>query len=471
MLRPFLSCLKCTTLDGRRCITSKLADAARHPNNHPKRRWLSSSSSSSSLGMNDTDATADDDKKYSFLHILPWQFLRSSDSANFDEITCQRNDVLYDHNTGKPEIVHVNSNKDKKSISSAENRVTIDKYTVHDDGGKCNILWSDGLWSEHDDIGRLEQHYLSWKKSRPEDRIIWKNLIDNDVRQSSDLSFSFDALIADDGSGMSKAIKTLYQYGILLITKTPVDDNGAGIAALGSALSGGSVKDKPSASILVNYKNGGTDHVLPDSTDGPLRTLFGSVWATSSSSQPDGTSVADSAYGSEGLPLHTDLTYIQDPPGLQIFTMVQPAPVGGESVFCDAFAVAEKLKSINPNAFDILSNTIRTYHSKDNVTGWYLKASGPVIEVRDGRIVGIRHNDLDRLPDLPPNELTEEKEIDEFYDNLKTAHAAWDALIAQDTFRLVMKLNPGDTMVVANQVSYIKRNLLHFYIQYNTYTT
>ncbi|MGK3746645.1 MAG: alpha-ketoglutarate-dependent taurine dioxygenase, partial [Bacillariaceae sp.] len=178
-----------------------------------------------------------------------------------------------------------------------------------------------------------------------------------------------------------------------------------------------------------------------------------------------------SAYGSEGLPLHTDLTYIQDPPGLQIFTMVQPAPVGGDSVFCDGYAVAEKLKTINPDAFDILSNTIRTYHSKDNVTGWYLKASGPVIEVRDGQIVGIRHNDLDRLPDLPPNDLIEEKEIDEFYDNLKTAHAAWDALLAQDNFRLVMKLNPGDTMVVANQVSYIKQNLLHFYIQYNRYTT
>eukprot|EP00751_Fragilariopsis_kerguelensis_P050177 CAMPEP_0171045678 /NCGR_PEP_ID=MMETSP0736-20130129/48944_1 /TAXON_ID=186038 /ORGANISM="Fragilariopsis kerguelensis, Strain L26-C5" /LENGTH=228 /DNA_ID=CAMNT_0011496297 /DNA_START=551 /DNA_END=1238 /DNA_ORIENTATION=+ len=221
---------------------------------------------------------------------------------------------------------------------------------------------------------------------------------------------------------MSQALKTLYQYGILLVTKTPIDDKGAGIAAMGSALSGGSVKDKPSSSILKNYQNGGTEHVLPNSTDGPLRTLYGSVWATSSSSQPNGTSIADSAYGSDGLPLHTDFTYVQDPTGLQIFTMVQPAPVGGESVFCDGFAVAERLRTINPAAFDILSNTVRTFHSKDSATGWYLKGSGPVIQIYNGRIEGIRHNDLDRLPDLPSNDLLGPKEIDEFYENLTTAH-------------------------------------------------
>jgi len=420
----------------------RLSNVARRPNTCTHiRRWVSSSSSSSFGIDNDTDVN------YSFLHHLPWQFLRNSDSANFDKITCQRNDIPYDHLTGKPGIVLANCNN--KKSSSLEKRVTIDTYMVHHDG-ECEILWSDGLWSHHN-IGRLQQQYLSWKKKRPEDRILWENLTDKNVRKSIDLSLSFDTLITEDGSGMSQALKTLYQYGILLVTKTPIDDKGAGIAAMGSALSGGSVKDKPSSSILKNYQNGGTEHVLPNSTDGPLRTLYGSVWATSSSSQPNGTSIADSAYGSDGLPLHTDFTYVQDPPGLQIFTMVQPAPVGGESVFCDGFAVAEKLRTINPAAFDILSNTVRTFHSKDNATGWYLKGSGPVIQIYNGRIEGIRHNDLDRLPDLPTNDLLGPKEIDEFYENLKTAHAAWDALLAQDCFRLVMKLNPGDTIVVANQ--------------------
>ena len=103
-------------------------------------------------------------------------------------------------------------------------------------------------------------------------------------------------------------------------------------------------------------------------------------------------------------------------------------------------------------AFEVLSNTSRTFHSQDKVTGWYLKATGPVIQVRDGRIGSIRHNDLDRLPDLPPNDMVETEEIDAFYDDLESAHENWDSLIAEDKFRLVMKLDRGDTMVVANQV-------------------
>ena len=39
--------------------------------------------------------------------------------------------------------------------------------------------------------------------------------------------------------------------------------------------------------------------------------------------------------GTDGLPLHTDFTYVRDPPGLQVFTMRAPALVGGESVFAD----------------------------------------------------------------------------------------------------------------------------------------
>mmetsp|Transcript_6281 Transcript_6281/g.7003 ORF Transcript_6281/g.7003 Transcript_6281/m.7003 type:complete len:179 (+) Transcript_6281:34-570(+) len=154
-------------------ITTQLTNVARRPNTRTHiRRWVSSSSSSS-FGINN-----DADVNYSFLHHLPWQFLRNSDSANFDKITCQRNDVPYDHLTGKPRIVLANFNN--KKSSSLEKRVTIDTYMVHHNG-ECEILWSDGLWSHHN-IGRLQQQYLSWNEKRPEDRILWENLTDKNVR-------------------------------------------------------------------------------------------------------------------------------------------------------------------------------------------------------------------------------------------------------------------------------------------------
>lgn len=391
---------------------------------------------------------------------LPVQFLRSSDSNNFDQTTHQRNDVTFALDTGK-----VTGTK----VVTPTATLSIQEYSMKDenhDNTMISILWSDGVTSEHN-LSSLERHFQQWTKQLPEDRVLWSNLSESKVRESPDLSMSYKTLIygtdvdttdqvgrgsssSSSSLGMQRALRSLYEYGILLVTDTPTND--ASIAALGASLSGGSLKDRATNSILENYRRGGTETVLPNATDGPLRTLYGSVWATSSGAQADGTSVADSAYGSDGLPLHTDSTYLRDPPGLQIFTMVQPALQGGESVFGDGFAVAEALRQSNPDAFNVLSQTVRRYHSRDEVTGWRLEASGPVIEVRhDGRIVGIRHNDLDRLPDLPPSHMTDPQDMNAFYDQLDEAHQAWDALLGQDRFRLVMKLQPGDTMVVANQ--------------------
>jgi Taurine catabolism dioxygenase TauD, TfdA family len=401
-----------------------------------KRRWLSSS-------LPQSDDNDDDD--LSFVYSLPWQFLRSADCANFDKSTHQRIDVPYESATGKPVL------SSSRSVPLSKQRsLSIEGYAVMDDN-KCSLLWSDGRKSLYD-LPWLERQFHHWKMSQREDRIMWKGMTEESVRKSSHLSMSFQELISEDGSGMSRALKALYQYGIVLVTKTPLDDDGLGVSVLGAALSGGSVKDRRSTSILANFRAGGKEIVLPSGTDGPLRTLYGRVWSTSSANQADGTSIADSAYTNDALPLHTDSSYHREPPGLQIFTMVQPALVGGQSVFCDGFSIAEVLRTKNPAAFEILSRTTRRYFSQDKVTGWHLEASGPVIEVKHGRIVGIRHNDLDRLPDMPPNDIIEPREIDEFYDDLHSAHAAWDALLAQDKFRLVVNLNPGDTMVVANQV-------------------
>jgi hypothetical protein len=132
--------------------------------------------------------------------------------------------------------------------------------------------------------------------------------------------------------------------------------------------------------------------------------------------------------------------------------MVHPAMQGGESIIADGFAVANELRKTDPGAFAVLSQSVRRYRCIDQATGWNLQACGPVISVRNGKINSIRHNDLDRLPDLPPSGILKPDDIDAFYKSLQMSHAAWDKLLAQDKFRLVIKLQPGETMVVANQV-------------------
>eukprot|EP00558_Chaetoceros_sp_UNC1202_P003187 CAMPEP_0197241322 /NCGR_PEP_ID=MMETSP1429-20130617/7385_1 /TAXON_ID=49237 /ORGANISM="Chaetoceros sp., Strain UNC1202" /LENGTH=205 /DNA_ID=CAMNT_0042701137 /DNA_START=110 /DNA_END=727 /DNA_ORIENTATION=+ len=161
------------------------------------------------------------------------------------------------------------------------------------------------------------------------------------------------------------------------------------------------------------------------------------------------------------------MTYYRDPPGLQIFTMVSPADDGGESTFADGLAVAEYMRKHHGREFDVLCRNVRRYQSIDKKNGWHLEASGPIIQAIDqwqnrsgpfgssascrwGAVVGIRHNDLDRLPDLPPFDAIEHGRVEEYYHELDQAHRVWNELLGNDQFRLVVHMEPGDTMVVAN---------------------
>ena len=229
----------------------------------------------------------------------------------------------------------------------------------------------------------------------------------------------------------------------------------------------------------------------------PQQTLYGAgVWSTSSlssfendsstSSSSCSSSTADSAYGNTALPLHTDMTYMTNPPGVQIFLMVQPAtsattgcgttinnnplPSTGQSIFLDGFAAARQLRLEHPNYYQLLTTTPRRYRCIDDSSNvnkmWHLEASGPIIETipRSSSCSGaalvksIRHNDLDRLPDLPPyssttaatTTTTTTATTDEFYHQLKVAHEAWDDILRRDSMRLVLNLQPGDCILVAN---------------------
>jgi Taurine catabolism dioxygenase TauD, TfdA family len=368
---------------------------------------------------------------------LPPQFLRASDATNIDPVTLQRTNVDFDRKIGKPNQRAVFNKSDGEIVDCS----------LEDD--HYRIEWKDGNLSSFSVVW-VEEALRSWQGGTEDtNKVYIAGLTEEDLRSSSQLNMKFNDAITTQG--MDNALRSLYRYGILLVTNTPVDDNGAGIAALASALGGGSRKND--TNVVTQYAQGSDDViVLPRGTDGPLRTLYGTVWSTSSSGQAAGSSLSDSAFGCEALPLHTDMTYSRDPPGLQIFTMVQPAVAGGESIYCDGFAAADRLYHTNPDAFDFLSKTVRRFYCIDKETGWHLEANGPIIAVEKGEIVQIRHNDLDRMPDLPPNWDCSVDDMDEFYERLQSAHAAWDSILAEDDMRLVVGLQPGDTVVVANQV-------------------
>ena len=428
---------------------------------------------------------------------LPHQYLRRSDSLNYDVITYQRNDVEYNSHDGRPTLIN-------RTMETKEDlKYQIRSASLKD--GDYTIQWKDGHSStfakDWVDMHLSRLGYIKdvCSQGLEEDntskvvvpRIPWCDLTQESLctNQKYRMSFNFDDIVSteEEEQTLKDAVQSLYQYGLLLVTSTPTDDEGAGIAALASALSGPAHKLSPSTSLLTAYQQSQQEEqhehenqiILEQGTDGPQRTLYGSIWSTHSSAMADHVSTADSAYTNYALPLHTDMTYHRDPPGLQIFTMASPAIEGGESIFADGLGVAEYMRQHHPEEFEILASTPRRFHSIDPVTGWYLEGKGPVISALDrwegwggrplkdeesstngvaqdryGPIVQIRHNDLDRLPDVPPRYILQQgkAEVEKFYKDLERAHEIWDGLLGQDKFRLVVKLQPGETVVVANQV-------------------
>lgn len=450
---------------------------------------------------------------------LPCQYLRLMDSSNFDPVTGQRLDVPFDVSSGKPlflkgssrcryeidrcfikiqngdqsteEITELIKNSCNKSLFSGTGQYA-DRWLI--------IKWKDGHTSQFK-MDWVAQQVKSWQKhqtsvaasnddfaSQASDsntvigtrkwildscgRVFWRNVTESDIRSFNSsikirehkhdkdvilppMTLPFHDIVSSDPNPF--ALEALYRYGFLLITDTPLHNQAQAVAAFASAVSGGSNKSCSRTSLVSHYlETEKPDTILPDGTDGPLRTMYGNVWATNSDDMADGQSIADSAYGRGALPLHTDMGYIRDPPGLQVFSTSKAAAEGGESVFADGFSVAETLRVSCPKAFRTLSETNRRFRSIDTINGWHLEASGPVIRTwGDGSMRAIRYNELDRLPDFPSLSMCmgshSENQMTDFYEQIEYSHNKWNELIAMDEFALVIKLKPGDMVAIANQ--------------------
>jgi trimethyllysine dioxygenase len=400
---------------------------------------------------------------------LPKQYLNAYDPQKFDPSTHQRNDVLFDPIHGKPQTDSSTPHEQEKKKDNSLYKFDESWLGAHLDRWRADPSDFDSTWPVTTDYASDAMA----KCNTATKRILWSNWTEDLVRDKGDspILFEYDSIFHNKrGKNMTekRVLKALYQYGLVLITGTPTATDSLPQAVMTEA-----------TKKVVNSTESAEEAILHlASMIGyhPLQTLYGGgVWSTSSYSSfysnndNDGkviASTADSAYGSTSLPLHTDLTYMSNPPGVQIFVMVQPATAArtptttpkGQSVYLDGFAAAERLRIENPDAFHILASTQRRYRCIDEKEGWHLESCGPIIKAiqRDdggwGPVTCIRHNDLDRLPDLPPYpSRTDDFDFASFYDKLRDAHVAWDDILRRDEMRLVIDLKCGDCVLVSNQ--------------------
>lgn len=165
------------------------------------------------------------------------------------------------------------------------------------------------------------------------------------------------------------------------------------------------------------------------------RTIFGSVWEFGAD-----LARADTAYTDLELAPHTDGTYSNDAPGLQLLLCVERDGTGGETVLVDGFRVAGELRSRDREMYDVLATVLVPGRYVGD--GVHLLAERPVLRHDGaGRLVQVSLNHADRAPlTLPPDE------TERFYAALR----AFDALIADSRFQWRFTLEVGTAMLFDN---------------------
>ena len=107
-------------------------------------------------------------------------------------------------------------------------------------------------------------------------------------------------------------------------------------------------------------------------------SIFGGLWSFESNND-----MADSAYTQDELRPHTDSTYSNDAPGLQLLLCCHYEATGGESIMVDGFKIAEKIYKENRDLYTLLSEI--------EVTGQYigdgvfLEAKRPIFKLNSNK--------------------------------------------------------------------------------------
>jgi alpha-ketoglutarate-dependent taurine dioxygenase len=147
------------------------------------------------------------------------------------------------------------------------------------------------------------------------------------------------------------------------------------------------------------------------------------------------------AYSDLGLGLHTDNPYREPVPGFQALHVLVAAPDGGESVFADGFALANHLRAVDPQAFDVLTRTPVPFHYRS--TDAELYAERPLIQLSGrGEVTAVHYNNRSIAPLR-----IEPRAAAGFY----RAYRVFAELLRDPSHQLKFALRDGDLVLFDNQ--------------------
>ena len=128
--------------------------------------------------------------------------------------------------------------------------------------------------------------------------------------------------------------------------------------------------------------------VVPDipARIGCLRNSnFGTIWEVES--RPDADS---NAFTSVALPVHDDMCTREHMPGLQFLFCMHNSCEGGDSIFVDAYAVAEQLKAESAESYNVLATVAVPYGTRNQDSDYRFHA--PVLQLdAAGKVATVRY--------------------------------------------------------------------------------
>ena len=272
--------------------------------------------------------------------------------------------------------------------------IQIKEAKVIGNGNCIDILWADMDSSVQYSYEYLFNNILNNKTKHNSLRLWNKNEIKDDIY------INFQNLLKDDGFKIF--LKKLYSLGFCVITNCETKLETVGIIA-----------------NKIGYVR---------------QSIFGGLWEFESNED-----MADSAYTQEELRPHTDSTYSNDAPGLQLLLCCDYKASGGESIMVDGYNIGETMKNNNKDLFDILS--------KIDVPGKYvgdgviLEAKRPIFKLDNKELVQVSFNNYDRTEFR-----IEEKVTNKFYEAIKK----FDELANSDKFQWRHILKPGELLIFNN---------------------
>ncbi|ONH67169.1 Trimethyllysine dioxygenase [Cyberlindnera fabianii] len=168
----------------------------------------------------------------------------------------------------------------------------------------------------------------------------------------------------------------------------------------------------------------------------PLRhTHYGGFWDFTTD-----LAMKDTAYSDIEIKSHTDGTYWEYTPYLQLFHLLFHNGEGGLTTLVDAFKCAQDLKREFPDDYETLSTIPIECHSLGDV---HLVERKPVlIHDEDGELLQVSWNNCDRSSNYHMDNATLKK--------MYKAMRSWNTVISREDNVVWKKLVPGEALVFDN---------------------